>query len=217
MPVPPGSTANINPHRSYRSGWEKSCESAAGSPSVCAFRQSVADRWICSAEQAKCLRVFPGGLLIIESMGIVMPPIFAGTHANVLRASEKQVGSRFPEIQWSTGLTRRRGGAKGPGRYPECFSASLLLFAIPRLRVRHWNSSRVQPPTFETHTRAHPIAGAFAHGWSPESFHHESLMHAGFQCAPKKGHLVSDAATGRGVAEGKSTPRRQGAKTQRMG
>ena len=32
-----------------------------------------------------------------------------------------------------------------------------------------------------------PHSGAFAHGWSPGSLHHDSLMHAGFRCLPKKG------------------------------
>ena len=41
-------------------------------------------------------------------------------------ASEKSVESRRPEIQWSTGLTRRRGGAKGPRRNPDSFSAFLV-------------------------------------------------------------------------------------------
>ena len=65
-------------------------------------------------------------------------------------ASEKSVESRRPWIQWSTGLTRRRGGAKRPGRNPDSVSA-LLLVSSSCLRVRHGNSSRLQPPTCLTH------------------------------------------------------------------
>ena len=62
-------------------------------------------------------------------------------------ASDTSLESRRPEIQWSTGLTRRRGGAKGPRTNP--VSRSLhYFFSSSRLRVRNLNSSREQPPTF---------------------------------------------------------------------